>query len=397
LASPHRAFFSAAAAVWLGAAGFWAWQFLRAAPHVARLLPAGLLHGWSMSLGFMPLFIAGFALTTVPRWLGLPTAQAGAFFWRSAWLAVLGWALLLAGAAMSWRGLAALGALLPALVLGDVSRRLRAECRRPDAKNSSHARGLALGLLVLAWCQALAALALLGKQLLLLRLAIHAGLYLGVAGVFALALQRLTPFLHQDGRRQPLLLIALLSGLALRAALDFAPLLAYPPPALVAWPSAAALLSLGVWLWRDAWAPELAAARRTALVAQLHLGYLWLGLSFFLDAAALASAASGRPGWLGLAPQHAMSLGFMGSTLLAMVSRVSAVQQGRSVAADRPLWAMQALLQATTLLRLAADFSTQRGQLLALAGGGFALLALSWNCRYLPWLLSPNQAKASNR
>jgi len=87
----------------------------------------------------------------------------------------------------------------------------------------------------------------------------------------------------------------------------------------------------------------------------------------------------------------------MGSTLLAMVSRVSAVQQGRSVAVDRPLWAMQALLQATTLIRLAADLHTHRGLLLALAGAGFALLALSWNCRYLPWLLSPNQKRGSNR
>lgn len=345
----------------------------------------------------MPLFIAGFALTTVPRWLGLPAPQAGAFVRRSAWLAALGWALLLAGAALAWRGTAALGAAMPALVLGDVSRRLWAECRRPDARDSGHARGLALGLLVLALCQALAALALLGEQLLLLRLAIHAGLNLGVAGVFALALQRLTPFLHQDGRRQPMLLVALLSGLALRAALDFATLLNYPPSALVAWTNAAALLGLGIWLWRDAWAPELAAARRTPLVAQLHLGYLWLGLSIFLDAAALAAAASGHPGWLGLAPQHAMSLGFMGSTLLAMVSRVSAVQQGRSVAVDRPLWAMQALLQATTLIRLAADFSIHRSLLLAVGGTGFALLALGWNCRYLPWLLSPNQKNGSNR
>lgn len=397
MASAHRPFFSAAAAVWLGAAGFWAWQLLSSAPHAALLLPAGLLHGWSMSLGFMPLFIAGFALTTVPRWLGVPMPPAGAFFWRIAWLAALGWALLLGGAAMGWRGTAALGAAMPALVLGDVSRRLWAECRRPGARHSGHARGLALGLLVLALCQALAALALLGEQLLLLRLAVHAGLQLGVAGIFALALQRLTPFLHQDGRRQPLLLVALLSGLALRAGLDFATLLAYPPSALVAWTSAAALLGLGIWLWRDGWAPELAAARRTPLVAQLYLGYLWLGLSFLLDAAALAAAASGHPAWLGLAPQHAMSLGFMGSTLLAMVSRVSAVQQGRSVAVDRPLWAMQALLQATTLIRLAADLSTHRGLLLALAGAGFALLALSWNCRYLPWLLSPNQTKRSNR
>lgn len=396
MASPHRPFFSSAAAVWLGAACFWAWQLLPAAPHAELLLPASLLHGWSMGLGFMPLFIAGFALTTAPRWLGLPP-PAGPSFGPGAWLALLGWALLLLGAVLGSRGMAVLGAALPALVLGDASRRLWAACRRPGARPSGHARGLTLGLLVLALCQALAALALLGEQLLLLRLAIHAGLSLGVAGVFALALQRLTPFLHQDGRRQPLLLLALLSGLGLRAALGLAALLGAAPPALLAWPAAAALLGLGLWLWRDACAPELAAARRTPLVAQLHLGYLWLGLSFLLEAAALAAAASGRPGLLGLAPLHAMSLGFMGTTLLAMASRVSAVQQGRSLAVDRPLWAMQALLQATILIRLAADFGAQRGLLLALAGTAFALLALCWAGRYGPWLLSPPQQKGSNR
>ncbi|MBB4844230.1 uncharacterized protein involved in response to NO [Paucibacter oligotrophus] len=397
MASPHRPFFSAAAAVWLGAAGFWAWQLLPAAPHTELLLPANLLHGWSMGLGFMPLFIAGFALTTVPRWLGLAAPPAWPSFWPRAWLAVLGWALLLAGAALGERGMAVLGAALPALVLGNASLLIWAACRQPGARRSGHARGLALGLLVLALCQALAALALLAEQRLPLRLAIHAGLSLGVAGVFALALQRLTPFLHQDGRRQPLLLLALLSGLGLRAALGLAALLGYPPPMLLAWPAAAALLGLGLWLWRDAWAPELAAARRTPLVAQLHLGYLWLGLSFLLEAAALAAAASGRPGLLGLAPLHAMSLGFMCTTLLAMASRVSAVQQGRSVAVDRPLWAMQALLQATILIRLAADVGAQRGPLLALAGAVFALLALCWAGRYGPWLLNPPQPKESNR
>lgn len=364
------------------------------APVSAALLPPVLLHGWLMSLGCMPLFIAGFALTTAPRWLDIVVPPAADLICLAA-AASAGWAgLLLCDALRLPFGLAAACAALPAIVLGLLALRSWRWCRRPGARFSAHALGLALGLAVLALSQAGAALALALEQTLALRMAVHAGLAIGVAGVFALALQRLTPFLHQQGRRGPLLLGLLLMGLGLRAALELAGLLGWLPAPGLALLCALVFAGLAMALWRDAWRPELAPARRTPLVAQLLLGYLWLSLSFALEAGALVAAALGRAGLLGMAPLHALTLGFMATTWLAMVSRVSAVKQGRSVAADAGLWALQALLQLVAICRLAAELSAvARPALLNVAAAGFAVLALAWCGRYGPMLLGSRKPK----
>ncbi|WP_310388010.1 NnrS family protein [Roseateles sp.] len=378
--SPHRPLFAAAAALWLASALWWSAQLLL--PQPAGLLPAATLHGWLMSLGFMPLFIAGFACTSLPRWLDQAPIDGRPLCLPAA-LAVLAWLGLLLADARGWRGVAGLAATLPGLLLLALALGLLRRCGRAGARFSGHAWGIAAALAWVGLCQLGAALALLINQPGLLQLAQRLGLWLGVGAVFMLALQRLTPFVHADGRRAPGLLIGLLLGLLLRCGLELAALWAWPVPALIRLVSAAALARLAALVWRDAQRPELAAARRTPLVAQLYVGYLWLGLSLLLEALAQLAAWSGRPGLLGLAALHALSLGFMGTTLLAMVSRVSAVQHGRSVAVDAGLWLMQGLLQLLTLGRLAASVP-----LLQAAALGFALLALAWALRYGPWLLS---------
>ena len=385
---PHRPLFSAAAVLW-PIAGIW-W-FLRLRGGQATLLPASAMHGLLMSLGVMPLFIAGFALTTLPRWLGLPATPAqGRALWLPAAGICLAWCLLLLADGLGLRLAAALAAWLVGLLLAGLALRLLMLCGSPAARFSPHAWGLSAGLAWIALSQMLAALAIGLDHLLLLQIAARLGLCFGVAGVFALALQRLTPFLHLQGRRAPLLFAALLAGLALRGGLEIAALSDWRPSAGLAGLGALGFAALALLLWRDARRPELAAARRTPLVAQLYIGYLWLGLSFALEAWAQALAALGLGAELGpgLAPLHALSLGFMGSTLLAMVSRVSAVQQGRSVAVDAWLWVLQALLQALTLLRLlGAIWPAAAGSLLTYAAAGFALVGFGWAGRYLPWLL----------
>ncbi|MCV2368451.1 NnrS family protein [Roseateles oligotrophus] len=383
---PHRPLFGAAAMLW-PVAGLW-W-YLRLRGGQTTLLPAAALHGLLMGLGVIPLFIAGFAFTTLPRWLGLP-AQSARGLWAPAAGIWLAWCALLLADGLGLRLVAALAALLIGLLLAGLALRLLLLCRLPAARFSPHALGLIAGLAWIGLSQMLAALAIGLDRLLLLQVAARLGLCLGVAGVFALALQRLTPFLHQQGRRAPALFAALLTGLAARSGLELAGLSGRRPSAGLAAIAAIGFAALALLLWRDARRPELAAARRTPLVAQLYIGYLWLGLSFALEAWAQAAAALGLGSelGLGLAPLHALSLGFMGGTLLAMVSRVTAVQQGRSVAVDAWLWVLQALLQALTLARLfGAIWPAAAGFLLPYAAAGFALLGLGWAGRYLPWLL----------
>ena len=371
--APHRPLFAAAAAVWLMGALWWSWR-LSAAGDAPGLLPPIELHALLLGLGFMPLFIAGFAFTAPPRWLGL-VPPAGPVFVIPALLAVCGWALLIGGELLQRPALPGLGLLAAGLTqLGCAGALLRL-CLQPQARRSPHALGLVAGMTLIGLSLLLAAGAPLDAARL--RLATLLGLDCGVAGVFALALQRLTPFLHAHGRRAGGLFALLLAGLALRALLALAP----PVPALapLRWAALPFGVVLAALLLRDAWQPALAQARRMPLIAQLHLGYQWLAIALALQGLAGAGLIDEA------LPRHALYLGFMGTTLLAMAGRVTAVQQRRSVAVDGPLRAMQALLQLLTLTRLAAAL-WPAAALLPLAAGGFAVLAAGWGLRYGPWL-----------
>lgn len=378
---PHRPLFATAALLWLLAALWWASRVQDPGP--ATLLPAGALHALLMSLGFMPLFFAGFAFTAPPRWLNVRPPD-GRRLAPWAGVSLLGWSLLLFADAHQLPTLARLALLLPALSLAVFSGHLLRLCANSEARPSPHARAIAAGL---AGCALLLLItAFFATQAGVVRRIALLGLHLCVGGTFAVALQRLTPFLHSEGRRRLRLLALLLCGLSLRGLLASTPA-AHAVPGL---PIATAMLELllAALLARDATQPSLAKARRTPLVAQLWISYLWLAASFVLDAAA-------QLGWLpAAAGLHALTLGFMGGNLLAMVSRVTAVQHGRSVAADRFLYVLQLLLQAVLLTRIVAVLWPS-SLLLGSAASGFALLALGWCLRYLPWLVARAPARKS--
>jgi uncharacterized protein involved in response to NO len=48
---------------------------------------------------------------------------------------------------------------------------------------------------------------------------------------------------------------------------------------------------------------------------------------------------------LGLAPLHALTMGYLGATLIAMITRVAAGHSGRALAADNLAWGLYLLLQ----------------------------------------------------
>lgn len=127
------------------------------------------------------------------------------------------------------------------------------------------------------------------------------------------------------------------------------------------------------------------------LLAMLHLGFLWLGLAFAL--AALSHTlllASGATLSLGLAAQHALTMGFFGSVLLAMATRVACGHGGRTLVADDLAWALFWLLQTAVVLRVAAAL-WPAGEAALLVGAGLAWLAAvgGWAARYGRWFGQP--------
>ena len=402
LDAPHRLLFGAAALLWSAAAVWWACATLAAQAGSALpwAVPPPAAHALLMTLGFMPLFIAGFLFTAGSNWLRVAAAPARTLQLPTG-LIVIGWALVLPALHLQAR-LAAVGLVAVALGWSGLCWRFVALVRASRADDRLHAKGLAVAAMVIALALWLAALALALDHVKLLRAATRLALWGGLASVFALAAHRLTPFFHPPIARrfETGLLWPLLGGLWLRGAVDLAALWMAPWPAPLQVLLAAVHGLLGLMLLMAAFDATLVRARRAPMVRMLHAGFVWLGLSFVLEALSHAVRAAGGPAGLGLAPVHALSLGFMATTLLAMASRVSAVQHGRTIAIDRTVLAMHAVLQGVTALRLlGALWPHAAGPLPAVVLGAaalcFAALALAWTLRHVAWFGQPRAGALS--
>ena len=135
----------------------------------------------------------------------------------------------------------------------------------------------------------------------------------------------------------------------------------------------------------------LVQSLKIRLLAMLHGGFVWLGLALTLAAVSHGLQASGiSQVGLGLAPTHALTMGYLGCTLIAMITRVAAGHSGRPLAADNVAWALYWGLQTATLLRLgAALWPAAEGPLVLLAVAAWAAATTGWAWRYGGWLGRP--------
>lgn len=395
---PHRRLFVLATAVWLAAALWWALTLAAAAAGLALpapVLPPGAAHALSMTLGAMPLYFAGFLASALPRWLRVP-GLAGRALRGPAWLAAAGWAL--------WWPLlhtapgAAAAALLPVLAgQALLLARLARSCRGADPDAGPHARLALAGCALCGAWLALAAAATAAQAWPWLAAANALALWCGVAPVFVVAGQRLSPWLGQRALPQ------LLPALAAAGLLAAADALGRPPAAPLRALAALVLLAAAArlaWGLRGAALPH---GQRVPMLRLLRAATGWLALALALAGtgqalqAALAAAAAAP--WalpaaqaLGRAATHALALGFAGGHWLAMVSRVTAVQAGQAQAVTPALWwlhrGLQALAGARVLLALGGAFApaAQAGTALAAVAAGWAALLAAWAALHGRWL-----------
>lgn len=387
LSAPHRlAFFTGGVSLALVAL----WWLVALAVPVPWAVARPVAHGLAMALAFMPPFMVGFMFTAGPRWLGVQGPDARALLAPMLiWAA--GWCLALVGFHLSaW--LAALGLALAALAWARWLGRFVGLVLQSEVPDQLHARAVAaacvLGLLALL----LAAMGVGLGSASWARVAVQLALWGFVAPVFAIVSHRMIPFFTAavlpglEAWRPNSLLALMLGALALAGVVEMTAALAWPPVVLLA---AAALLVL-------AGAALLALALRWGLVgslrgvhlrllAMLHGGFVWLGVALLLEGLSVGLQAAGHTG-LGLAPLHALTVGYLGCTLVAMATRVASGHSGRPLAVDAKAWAFYLLLQATALMRLAAVWE---GRLLLLAALGWAVVAAAWALRYGRWMGQP--------
>jgi uncharacterized protein involved in response to NO len=116
------------------------------------------------------------------------------------------------------------------------------------------------------------------------------------------------------------------------------------------------------------------------LLAALHLAFAWLPVAFMLFAAQSLIFRLTGDFVLGRAPVHALTIGFFGSMLVAMVTRVTQGHSGRPLAMGAIPWLTFVLLQFVALTRILGETAANPAPWLVAAAAG-------WLIAFAPWVL----------
>ena len=377
-AAPHRLLFLGGATAVLLSMAWWAlWlvaQRTGAWAMPTPLLPAGWAHAFGMQYQALPMFMFGFLLTVFPRWMG-QRPYSRMHYVPVAGSLLLGYLSFHAGL-LGVPALVHVGVVLTLLGWG-IGLALLLRLLWLDAGRTYHAIAcwvaLALGLLGLLLCASY----LHGGDARSIFGAIKLGTFGLLLPIYLTVCHRMLPFFSQSvipGYRvyRPGWVLATLLGLV------FAHLLLELAHAYVwLWLVDAPITALGallVWRWR------IWDARKVRLLLVLHWGFAWLPVAFALYTLQSAWFAAGGNFLLGRAPVHALTVGFFGSLLMAMVTRVTQGHSGRPLEMGRIPWLCFLLLQIVVVLRVAADLLPDAPLWLAIA-------AVGWVVAFLPWVL----------
>src|SRR6185295_15211542 len=125
------------------------------------------------------------------------------------------------------------------------------------------------------------------------------------------------------------------------------------------------------------------------LLRVLFAGYAWLPIAMALFAVQSAWFAATGGFVLGRAPAHALFIGFFGSLLVAMVTRVTQGHSGRPLALGRVAGFAFVAIQCVAVLRIAAEMLPDAPLWQAMAAGGWLLAFAPWVLRSARIYLTP--------
>jgi len=366
----------AAWAAWLGAMR-WGWFTPPVGPY------AGWLHAFVMQYQVLPSFFFGFLLTVFPRWMSLP--ELPRLLYVPMGIGLLGGQLLTLIGACGWpsglwlgAGLTLAGWLWALWVLG---RLLAAE---PGI--TWHARSCYFALLWGAIGLALGTGALSGWSAQAWPWSVKLGTFGLLLPVYFTVAHRMFPFFagnvvsgYQPWR--PLWLLAAFWPLSLAHG-------AMEACGHAAWRWLPDVLMLALVLtccWR--WWPR---AKAPALLWVLFVGLAWLPIAWALYTAQSLRLARNQADVFGLAPAHALFIGFFGTLLVAMVTRVTQGHSGRPLRMTGAAWWALLAVQAVACIRVVAEWRPDP----------FAwdtVAAIGWLIAFAPWVASIGRIYLSAR
>jgi len=370
-------FFAGVTNVLLAMAWWAAWSTGLRWPGVVTLpyppVVPGWLHAFVMQYQMLPSFIFGFLLTTFPKWTKQPEPTRPRFV--AVGLALIGGQLATLTGALGSDTAIVVGVALT-LCGWTVALATLAPMLWRESGTTWHARS-AVAALVVGYLGVIAfGVYVLGGSPSWAPVSIKLGTFGLLLPVYFTVVHRMFPFFassvvpgYQPWR--PLWLLAAVGAAALlHLGLDLSHASAW------LWLPDAALLGLTALAWWRWW-PR---GTRPGLLTVLFVGLAWLPIAMALYTADSLVVAANGVHLLGRAPAHALFVGFFGSTLVAMVTRVTQGHSGRPLVMPAVAWFTFIALQLVAVARILAELMPD-------PYAWFAAAAIGWLVAFAPWVV----------
>jgi uncharacterized protein involved in response to NO len=392
-AAPHRVMMFAGALQLVLTLLFWGIEltgrYTRLWQPLPTVEPAVWVHAFLMIYCLFPFFILGFLMTTYPRWMNGEVIARPRYV--GPFLAmVLGVAIYYAGVFVGrqWMAVGVIVLLVGWLSAVSVLYRVY---RTAPARDKSTERLLNVALAMAAVGMLLYLLWLLSGDFILVRAAIEVGLWWFLVPVLVAVAHRMIPFFSNSVLRDyrvvqprwtvPAVLVCATGHLGLELAGRYQWLFLADLPL-----AAIALYHSVRWQWRRSF--------QVRLLAMLHVAFSWLTLAMLLySTQSLVLLVTGDRFVLGLAPLHALGIGFIAGMSVAMVSRVTLGHSGRPLVAGTFTWVCFWGVSLAAALRVAGDapliYAPFGVPLNLIAAAVWLLFLTPWAVRYGRMLLRP--------
>ncbi|UJP06217.1 MAG: NnrS family protein [Nitrosomonas sp.] len=333
-------------------------------------------HAFLMVYGFFPFFIFGFLFTTYPNWMNGDKVKPREYL-ATCMLMAAGVVLFYAGM-LTHAVISIIGVELMLVGWGFAIYVLLRILLITPAQDKRHPR-IASAALVMGWLGMAAYLVWLVTGVpAAIDAARYTGLWFFLLPIVLTVSHRMIPFFssrvldNYEMVRPFWMLWLMLACIAVHGLSQYFELTAYLW--IADFPLAACALYLS-YRW------GLLRSFRVGLLAVLHISFAWFGIAMLLYALqSLVYFASGNL-ILGLAPLHALGIGFFSGMILAMASRVTIGHSGRPLELDRFTWLLFLGFQATVVIRILADIIP------VIAPMFYVLAALVWLICFGLWAI----------
>lgn len=387
-AAPHRMMFFGGAFQVIAAIAWWlidlGGRFGGFYAPITWSIPPIWAHLLLIPYGLFPFFIFGFLMTTYPNWMSgkkiPPKLYVPAFIG------------LFSGVLLFYAGLVAGHALLiiaVALILAGWSFALYALADvlvNAAAQDKRHPIFTTVAL-AFGWLGVAAYLLwLISGDIVWLDYARHAGIWFMLVPILITVAHRMLPFFSNVVLQNYVVYRPVWALHAMLACSLLHGLLAIAGQAHLTWLADLPLLALAVnfsYRWK------LFQSFKVKLLAVLHISFAWLSIALALYAAQSLALFFGNQHLFGLAPLHALGIGFFASMVMGMASRVTLGHAGKELLCDQPTWFMFLGFQATAVIRVLADMPGVTG---IYTGHLYLCAALVWLLCYAPWAIKYGRA-----